>query len=107
MLLPCPYLSADVELTEERQQHIQDNHPDLLPEHIGKIADTRLDPDQILCSSRFSQAQSFVRWFESVRGGKYIVAVVVGDGGRDDRHWIVTAYIARKLSGGVLEWQRS
>ena len=29
----CPYLEADVELTAEREVHISERHPDLLPEH--------------------------------------------------------------------------
>jgi hypothetical protein len=48
----------------------------------------------------------FSRWFESLRGGKYVVVVVVGDAGPDDRHWIVTAYLARRLTQGEIEWTR-
>jgi hypothetical protein len=29
----CPYLGGEVQLTEEREKHIADNHPDLLPEN--------------------------------------------------------------------------
>jgi len=29
----CPYLSGEVELRDERERHIAENHPDLLPEH--------------------------------------------------------------------------
>lgn len=30
-LLSCPHLGGDVELTEEREQHIRERYPDLLP----------------------------------------------------------------------------
>ena len=30
---PCPYLGGEVELTEERERHITERHPDLLPEY--------------------------------------------------------------------------
>ena len=30
---PCPYLKGNVELTEERERHIAERHPDLLPEY--------------------------------------------------------------------------
>ncbi|HXJ95223.1 MAG TPA: hypothetical protein VMT20_20465 [Terriglobia bacterium] len=30
---PCPYLKRDVELTTEREEHIRERHPDLLPKH--------------------------------------------------------------------------
>jgi len=103
----CPYLSGEVELTDERKRHIAENHPDLLPEHWERIADTLADPDQIRCSTRFSNARLLTRWFDTVRGGKYIVVVVVTETWPVDRHWMITAYIARKLAGGEVEWERS
>ena len=95
---PCPYLGSDVELTDERAYHIANRHPDLLPEHRQCIADTLADPDQVRRSSRSGNTQLFSRWFESLRRGKYVVVVVVSDPAPLARHWIITAYIARRLS---------
>jgi hypothetical protein len=106
MRFPCPYLNAQVELTDEREQHIAERHPDLLPEHGHRIAETLADPDQVRQSGRFANARLFSRWFDSVRRGKYVVVVVVSDAAPDGRHWIITAYLARKLAGGEIEWQR-
>ena len=103
---PCPYLNAQVELTDEREQHIAERHPDLLPEHGHRIAETLAVPDQVRQSRRFANARLFSRWFDSVRRGKYVVVVVVSDAAPDGRHWIITAYLARKLAGGEIEWQR-
>jgi hypothetical protein len=36
-----------------------------------------------------------------------VVVVVVTDTTPSTRHWIVTAYLARKLAEGEGEWQRS
>ncbi|QTA81032.1 Uncharacterized protein dnl_33550 [Desulfonema limicola] len=95
-------------MTEEREHHITDTHPGLLPEHIGCIADTLADPDQIRTSFRFANAKMFTRWFEGLREGKYLVVVVVSDGFPFERHWIITAYIARRLaSSGDIEWTKS
>ena len=102
----CPYLNAQVELTDERERHIVERHPDLLPDHRQRIADTLVDPDQVRQSARLANARMFSRWFESVRGGKHVVVVVVSDSGPDGRHWIITAYIARKLAEGAIEWKR-
>ena len=44
---PCPYLKGEVELTEERERHIAERHPDLLPEHRERVAETLGDPDQV------------------------------------------------------------
>lgn len=105
--LDCPYLSGQVELTEEREQHIADSHPDLLPEHRNRIGYTLADPDQIRRSARLANALLFSRRFETIRGGKYIVVVVAVGATAGGRNWIVTAYLARKLAGGDLLWQRN
>jgi hypothetical protein len=103
---PCPYLSAEVELSAERERHIEEPHPDLLPEYRDRIAMTLAEPDQIRRSGRFGAARLFSRWHSDVKEGKHVVVVVVSDGG-GGRHWIVTAYIARALAGGEVEWARS
>lgn len=103
----CPYLGTEVELTEEREKHIADNHPDLLPDHRDKIAGTLADPDEVRRSARFAGALVFSKWYGGLRGGKFVVVVVVTEAGPAGRNWIVTAYIARKLLGGNVEWKRS
>jgi hypothetical protein len=107
MLFPCPYLSSDVELSLEREKHIAENHPDLLPEYKKHIGETLANPDQVRLSSRFKHARLFTRWFDFIRDGKYIVVVVIPQSKPSTRHWIITAYIARKLSGGEIEWKKS
>jgi hypothetical protein len=52
-------------------------------------------------------AKLFARWHDDLRVGKHVVVVVVTDRGPAERHWVATAYIARKLSGGTVEWTRS
>lgn len=105
---PCPYLDSDVELTDEREHHITLRHPDLLPEYRQCIPDTLMFPDRVTLSSRMKNARLFSRWFDSVRGGKYVVVVVVSDIVPTENHWIITAYIARRLArGGNVEWERT
>lgn len=103
----CPYLGQDVELTDERAAHIVQHHPDLLPKYQQKIATVLADPDQIRQSLRFGRARMFTRWFDDLRGGKHVVVVVVSDSLPPERHWIITAYIARRLSKeGYVEWEK-
>ena len=104
---PCPYLKAEVELSEEREGHIAKNHPDLLPEHRVKIAETLEKPDQVRRSTRFGSARLFSAWFSDLHGGKHVVVVVVSDIKIEKRHWIITAYIARRLVEGEIEWKRN
>jgi hypothetical protein len=53
------------------------------------------------------RAKLFSRWYSDVRSGKHVVVVVVSDPGPGERHWIITAYLARKLAEGGVEWKRS
>lgn len=105
-LFPCPYLSAPVELTDEGAEHIASQHPDLLPEHLDLVAATLADPDLVRRSVQLSSARLFSRWYHDLRTGRFVVVVVVTDIS-PTRHWIVTAYSARRIAGGATEWSRS
>ena len=48
----CPYLNAGVELTDEREQHIRDKHPELLPTYREHLSRTVADPE-VRKDSRF------------------------------------------------------
>lgn len=106
MAFPCPFLRGEVELTEEREQHIAAHHPDLLPKHRQYIVDTLANPDLIRRSVQFGNARLFSRWYPDLRGGKHVVVIVVSEFGTVARHWIITAYIARKLEKGEVEWRQ-
>jgi hypothetical protein len=103
----CPYLGSEVELTEEREKHIAENHPDLLPEHWDNIVGTLAQPDEVRRSARFAGARLFSKWYAGLHGGKFVVVVVVAEAGPSSRNWIVTAYLARKLAGGNIEWKET
>jgi len=104
---PCPYLNGEVELTAERERHIAERHPDLLPEHRHRIAETLVEPDEVRSSARFGSARLFSRWYDDLRHGKHVVVVVVSELDPSERHWIITAYMARRLAEGDAEWKRS
>jgi hypothetical protein len=95
-----------VELTDERERHIAERHPDLLPALRAHIADTLTDPDKMRRSARLANARLFVRQFDTI-GGKHVVVVVVSDTVPAKRHWIITAYLASRLAEGDVEWERS
>jgi hypothetical protein len=101
----CPYLKAEVELTEERERHIRERHPDLLPQGRDRIAQTLAEPDQVRRSVRMANARLFSRWFDMMKGGRYAVVVVVSE--TTGRDWVITAYQAKRLAEGAVEWERS
>jgi hypothetical protein len=104
---PCPYLAGEVDLTEERERHIAERHPDLLPEHRHQTAETLADPDQVRKSVRFGSTRLFARWYADLRQGKHVVVVVVSEREPSARHWIITAYMARTLAREGIEWERT
>jgi len=104
---PCGYLRGTVDLTEERERHIAERHPDLLPAHRERIAETLGSPDEIRRSARFATARLFSRWYTDLMGGKHIVVVVVSEPDPQRRHWVITAYITRRLAEGDVEWTRA
>jgi len=103
----CPYLKGEVELTEERERHIAERHPDLLPEHRERVAETLAAPDQVRRSVRFGSAKLFSRWYTDVQRSKHVVVVVVSELRATERHWIITAYLTRRLAEGEVEWRRN
>ena len=96
---PCPYLNSSVELTEEREQHIIENYPKTLPDYLSQLAETLNNPDQVRQSNLDSSALLFSKWFDNIRTGRHFIVVTVTDT-ETQRYWIITAYTARKLSGG-------
>jgi hypothetical protein len=109
--LPCPYLQAEVELSAERIAHISEQHPELPTSHLDRIANTLFDPDQVRIDPRFPHTRLFSRWFDELLEGKILVVAVVTDEpslaeNGPLRHWVVTAYPARRVTQGVIEWER-
>lgn len=106
MRFSCPFLAGEVELTEEREKHIGDRHPELIPSIRDRIRLTLADPDQVRRSARHSNARLFSRWFDDILGGKHAIVVVVTNTA-PRRHWIITAYLVTRLAQGDVEWKRN
>jgi len=104
---PCPYLNGEVEMTAERERHIAEHHPDLLPSHRDRIAETLVDPDEVRQSSQMSSALLFSKRYDDALTGRSVVVVVMTAGEVDSRQWVVTAYATRKLVRGETKWKRN
>ena len=102
-LFQCPYLGGAVEFTDEREGHIRNRHPDLLPAHRRYIALTLADPDRVQISPSDAKVRLFTRWYDDL--SKYVIVAVVIDAG--PRYWIITARIARRPARGETEWGRT
>ena len=108
--LPCPYLGRSVELTVERLAHIEAAHPTLLPNFADALTATLSEPDFV--GDRANRPEiAFVRSWPDMLGGPSFVVVVVLTSNEDEaakiRHWIVTAYVARRVSTWRPIWKRN
>jgi hypothetical protein len=107
--IPCPYLGRPVELTGERERHIEAVHPALLPGYLARVEATVALPDYV--GAREGREEiGFVRFWPDLLGGRSVVVVVVAD--RDDRgdtlrYWVVTAYVARQAHTWRPVWEPS
>ncbi len=86
---------GEVELTNERKSHISLKHPELKP-HIKKISQVLSSPDSIRRSKFDREALLFYKYFDKIKGGKYI-NVTVKTGQRD---FVLTAYITDRIRAG-------
>jgi hypothetical protein len=100
----CRFLDADVELTDEREAHIAERHPDLLPARIDRLADTLAELDAIY-RGRADDIVVFSRWYDADTG-KHLLVFVVREEERS-RYWILTARYSRVPVHGEVLWARS
>ena len=77
-----------------------------MPEHGRRIAETVAEPDEVRTDADYPNTRLFLRWYDDLRGGKYVAVAVVSDQPSAARHWIVTAFLARKPPKGDIEWKR-
>lgn len=103
----CTYLASEVELTDEREQHILQRHPDLPSSYLDLISDALASPDEVRCDVRYEDTLLFSRWCPTLRKGRHIVVVVVQDSQNIDRYFIVTAYLSRTVTQGEVVWMQN
>ena len=71
----CPHLGQPVELTAEREVHILQRHPEVLPARIDRLVETLRDPDAVY-RGRSPDLLIFSRWYDSEQGKHLLVFVV-------------------------------
>ena len=88
-------IGKSIELTDERRQHICQHHPDLAP-FFNRLGEVLTAPDEIRRTSDDPQVLLFYKFYPDILGGKYIaVAAKI-----NDRSFILTAYLTRRLKTG-------
>lgn len=88
---------GEVELTTERKSHIILKHLEIKP-HINKISLVLSSPDTIKRSKFDPDALLFYKYFDKIKGGKYINVTVK----RGERNFILTVYITDRIRAGEI-----
>ena len=101
----CPYLNAEVELTDEREQYVRSKHSDLLTTGFGVVQGVLADPDMVQPDQQFPRTLIFSRWYDDDVLRRHAVVAVVTDEGTA-RHWIVTGFTARRVPERDVIWRR-
>lgn len=97
----CPYLKRQVELTDERCEHIISRHPDVKPflDFLGEVIEF---PDEIRTSQRDPETLIFYRLYRELLDGKSFAVVVK----IDRRAFVLSAYLTRTRVNGEILWAR-
>lgn len=106
--LACPHLGADVELTDERWEHIVYRHPLVAILGVETVAKALADPDFI--GTRIDCLGFVIHPPGVPRGYSMVVVVRWSEGGTAPatiRHWVVTAWVARRPGPWEVIWERA
>lgn len=90
-------LGKQVELTDERKEHIFQYHRDLVP-FFDRLAEVLNSPEGVRRTFDDQQVLLFYRFYPDILVGKYSVAVVK----INDCNFILTAYLTRRVKTGEL-----
>jgi len=94
----CEKFGCSIRLTEERKQHIVSRHPEIRG-NFNKIKPTLAKPDLIVANRYAADEKYYHRFFETL--GNYLIVVV-----NTDKKFIITAFIAREVKKGKLQWKK-
>ena len=87
---------GEVQLTDERLGHILRRHPEMAFQ-LQRFGETLAEPDAVRPSRSSSTVQLYYRLYPDLRGRNRYVCLVVKR--RDDRSFILTAYLDRTIKG--------
>ena len=94
-----------MELTDEREAYVRTKHPEVFAGARDYLRETLDDPEVVQRDRQHPGTRLFGRWYDDLVHGEYLIVAVVSDTS-PSRHWIVTAFVARRLGRGAIEWQR-
>ena len=90
-----------IRLTDERQEHIESDHPEM-SDQIVKVRETLLNPDIIIRSKTDPEAELFYRHYNKTPVTKKYLCLVVKSIIKD--LFIITGYFTDSIKRGEILW---
>jgi hypothetical protein len=91
-----------VRLTDERWEHIENEHPEMAGQ-LGNVQETLLTPDKIIRSRTDKGVELFYRDYKATPVGQKLLCVVVKV--LPDDSFMITAYFTDTVKKGLVLWE--
>lgn len=92
-----------IRLTDERQKHIEVDHPEMFGQ-IDRIQDSLLGPDWIVKSKTDPTVELFYRYYDMTPVTEKYLCITVKISGED--LFIITAYFTDTVKRGEILWEK-
>lgn len=105
MKLLKDYLNRDIRVTDERIQHIIENHPEFtLNDFNDKLKNTLENPDIVMSSSSDPTVELFYRFFQNTPVGNKWFCIVIKNLATD--LFVITLYYTDSIKKGKEIWEK-
>jgi hypothetical protein len=92
-----------IRLTDEREEHIESDHPEMSAQ-TDKLRETLLNPDKVIRSRTDPNVELFYRYYDVTPVTEKFLCVVVKVLAND--LFIITTYFTDAMKRGEVLWQR-
>jgi hypothetical protein len=97
------YRNRKIRLTDERLQHIEENHPEMSGQ-LSKIKEALKAPDQIVQSMSDSGAELYYKDYKKTPVTHKYICIVVKN--IKDNLFMITAYFTDTIKRGETKWKK-
>lgn len=98
------YKERTIRLTNERREHLENNHPEMA-EQLERVEETLENPDVIVTSRTDEAVELFYRWYGNTPVTKKAMCVVVKC--LPGNCFIITAYYTDTVKRGNTLWRKN
>jgi len=97
------YKGRPVSLSDERLNHLESQHPEMVSQ-LKRISETLVHPEKVIRSKTDPSAELFYKHYRTTPVSEKFLCIVVKTS-RDD-NFVITAYYTDGIKGGDLLWEK-